>query len=259
MNFTKYIRVWLKTSALAIQGELVYPIPSIMFVSAKLIRFATFVVVLMVILGDTKRIGSYNLEQMIVFFLVFNFLDLIGQFFFRGIYWFRRQVVTGKLDLILVKPINPLFQILTSHTDILDLPLLAVVFYFLIKESMGVPFVNIIIFLALLFCSFLVITAVHIAVASIGVLTTEVDHSIWIYRDLSKLARVPVDIYVNWLRAVLTFVLPVAVVFTLPAKALLGILSWQWVLYSMLCSIFLVLCSILLWRYSLTQYSSASS
>lgn len=230
-----------------------------MYLLGKFIRFAFFLVLLLVVLGKTKSLAGYNLEQMIVFFLVFNLLDILGQLFFRGIYWFRGDVVSGKFDLALVKPLSPLFQILTNRTDILDLPLLMVIIWALIKQNMAISLINFLLFLLITFCGFLIVTAVHILVASIGVITTEVDHAILIYRDLSLMARVPVDIYIDSVRAFLTFVVPIGVVFTFPAKALMGLLSWQWLIYAFFISITLFFLSLKLWRFSLTKYSSASS
>jgi ABC-2 type transport system permease protein len=102
-------------------------------------------------------------------------------------------------------------------------------------------------------------TSIHIFVAALGVLTTEVDHTMWIYRDLSLMARFPIDIYTDFLRALLTFVLPVGIIFTFPAKAFMGILGINNLLIAIVMAGVFYYLSILFWRYSLTKYSSASS
>ena len=213
----------------------------------------------MVVLGKKGQIAGFNLNQMITFFLIFNLLDILGQLFFRGIYFFRRKVVSGQLDLVLIKPINPLFQSLTARTDFLDLPLLLIIIWMLIRVDINITLPGLFLFFLLFCCGFLVIADIHILVASIGVITTEVDHAIWIYRDLSRLARIPVDIYVGLFRAFLTFIIPIALIFTFPAKALMGILSWQWIIYSLCVSVVLFFVSLRFWRFALTKYSSASS
>ena len=45
--------------------------------------------------------------QMLVFYLCFNIVDTIGQLLFREVYRFRSLIVTGGLDMVLVKPLNP--------------------------------------------------------------------------------------------------------------------------------------------------------
>lgn len=255
----KYVKIWLKTTFLSAQTLLVTRGASLMYIAGKFIRFGFFLILLFVVLGKTKTLAGYNIQQMVTFFLIFNLLDITGQLFFRGIYWFRNEVVSGKFDLTLVKPISTLFQVLTTRTDLLDLPLLVIIIWMLIKQNINISLINLFLFLLIAFCGFLIVTAIHIFVASIGIITTEVDNAIWIYRDLSFMARVPVDIYVAPVRAALTFILPIAIVFTFPTKALMGTLSWQWVIYSVVTSSFLFFLSIKFWRFALTKYSSASS
>ena len=107
--------------------------------------------------------------------------------------------------------------------------------------------------------SLIVITSIHIFVASLGIITTEVDHTIMIYRDLSSMARFPIDIYTDNIRALLTFAIPIALAFTFPAKAILGLLSFPTVIISLLASCAIFWLSLKFWHYAINQYSSASS
>jgi ABC-2 type transport system permease protein len=184
---------------------------------------------------------------------------MIGQILFRGIYWFRNEIITGHFDLTLTKPISPLFSAMTDKTDLLDIPLLLFIIYFLLEEIKGYPLINIVTFLLIGIIGFLIIAAIHILVACLGILTTEVDHVIWIYRDLSTMVRFPVDIYESSIRFFLTYVIPVGIIFTFPAKALMGLLSWQGICYSFLAVSVSLFLSLKLWQWSLKKYSSASS
>jgi len=259
MKLKKYLRIWLKTTFLSIQTHLMTRGASVLYILGKLIRFSFFLLSLLVVLGKERSLAGFSFHQLANFFLVFNLLDILGQLFFRGIYWFRSEVVSGHFDLTLVKPASPLFQVLTVHTDILDLPLLAVIIWLLIRQNLGLPFIRLVLFLFLILAGFLLVTSVHILAVAIGVMTTEVDHLIGIYRDLSLLARFPVDIYPGSIRFLLTFVLPVAIIFTLPAKALMGLLTWPLVIYALFISFLFFILSLRLWRFCLTKYSSASS
>ena len=57
--------------------------------------------------SQMKSLGGYNPLQMLVFYLCFNIVDTIGQLLFREVYRFRSLIVTGGLDMVLVKPLNP--------------------------------------------------------------------------------------------------------------------------------------------------------
>ena len=255
----KYFLVWLKASELSIQANLAQRGGSVMFMLGKFIRFASFIILLSLISGGVKKATGYTLQQMINFFLFFNLFDLIGQLFFRGIYWFRGQIISGEFDFMLLKPIAALFQVLSRHTDILDLPLLLVVSGYLLTQAVGMPVVNLFIFTILAISGGMIVTAVHIFVAALGVITTEVDHTIMIYRDLSSMARVPTDIYALPIKFLLTFIIPVSIAYTVPAKAFMGILEPNLIFISPTIGIIFFLSSLKFWQYALTKYSSASS
>jgi ABC-2 type transport system permease protein len=259
MNLKKYFNLWWRTTILSLQSKLTRRFSSFIFIFGKFIRFGFYIFSLVVVLQKTQTIAGFNLAQIVNFFLVFNLFDLLGQFFFRGIYWFRGKIMSGNFDLSLVKPASPLFLSLVTDTDLLDLPLLLIVVFMLIKQNLYLPLTNIFLFLLLSLAAFLIITSIHILIASLGIITTEVDNTIWIYRDLTLLARVPVDIYMGAIRSFLTFVFPIALIFTFPAKALMGILSWQWIFYTLSFALLFLAAAIKFWRWALTFYSSASS
>lgn len=259
MNIKKYLKIWLNTTNLTLQTIISTRGASLVYIFGKFLRFFLFIAVLLIVLGRKENIAGYTFSDMILVFLVFNLFDLLGQFFFRGIYWFRRDIVSGDFDFTLLKPASPIFLVLTKWTDFVDLPLLLVVIYWLATKVSFFPIENIVQF-SFLFCTgFLLILSVHILVGCLGVITTEVDHAILIYRDLSSMARVPVDIYTPFLRGLLIYILPIGVIFTFPAKALIGLLSWQSVVWALSISFIFLFASLKLWQFCLTKYSSASS
>ncbi len=259
MNLKKYLHVWLKASTLSAQSNLTQRGGALMFILGKFIRFGFFLVLLSLISNQVEQVSGYTFDQMILFFLFFNLFDIIGQLLFRGIYWFREQIISGEFDFRLVKPMNPLFQALTRETDILDMPLLIVILFFIAKSAIHQPLPNLIFFFILFINGFVIVAAIHIFVAALGILTTEVDHTIMIYRDLSSMARFPIDIYTLPIRALLTFIIPVAIAFTIPAKAFMGLINLHTIIWSILAALVFFFLSLRFWRFALTKYSSASS
>jgi ABC-2 type transport system permease protein len=80
-----------------------------------------------------------------------------------------------------------------------------------------------------------------------------------IYRDLTQLARFPIDIYREPVRGFFTFVIPVGVMMSFPAKTLFGLLTWPFILYSFVLSWGVLYLSVRLWNFALRKYQSASS
>ncbi len=232
-----------------------------LFLIGKTLRFVFFLIFLLTLFTQTQLLVSYTQSQMIFFFLTFNFIDTLTQLFFREVYRFRPMVVSGDFDLVLVKPISPLFRVLIGGADPLDLLMLIPYVGALLHVAiqLGITPVGVFLYLLLLVNAIAIASGFHIFVLALAILTTEIDHTIMIYRDLTSMGRVPVDIYHEPLRSIITFVIPVGVMMTFPAKALLGMLSLKFILVSCLIGAGFLALSLSMWKYSLSRYSSASS
>lgn len=231
------------------------------FLIGKILRFIFFFLFLFFILNGVKTLAGYSGTQVIFFFLTFNVIDIISQFLFREVYRFRPMIVNGDFDFVLVKPISSLFRALLGGADVIDLitipPLIIATIYFgsLLKPNL----IEIILYLALLMNGFLIATAFHILVLSLAIITMEIDHMVMIYRDITSLGRLPVDIYKQPLQMFLTYLIPVGVMITLPAKAAMGVLAPWGVVSAFAVGILSVFISLRFWNYALTKYTSASS
>lgn len=248
---------------MAILPDLVNSVSAIIFTIGKIIRFLFFFIFLFAILSGIGNLAGYSREEVIWFFLAFNLVDVLIQFVFRGVYHFRFLVAPGNFDIDLLKPLPSYFRPLFGHVDILDfitlIPLIIFSFWFAIKNQLIAGSSGLIAFLFLLGASFLFGFAFHLLVCSITILTLKIDHLIWIYRDLTAMAQFPTDIYRGAVRFVLTFIFPVVLLITFPAKGLLGLLSWKMVLFSLVFGIISAYLSLKFWHWSLKRYTSASS
>lgn len=259
----RYLKVWWQLTHVSFARELATRFSSLLFFSGKILRFGFFLLFLFSLVNRTGGIAGYSKEQIVIFFLVFNIIDITAQFFMRGIYLFRPLVVSGEFDHYLAKPISPLFHILSGHADLMDLftliMLIGYFWWFLSVAPIAISVTGILLFMVMVTGGLIIALAFHIIVAGIGVITTEVDHTIWIYRDLSQMARIPVDVYAQPVRVALTYFFPVALMLTFPAKALFGLLSPPTIIVSLGLSLGFLWLSFRFWHFALSQYSSASS
>ena len=262
-EFKKYLKVYFLFTHAAFAQSLITRFSSIIFIIGKVLRFLFSLFLVLLIIGKAQGVVGYTLPQAVLFFLIFNLVDVVVQVLLRGVYWFRRTIVTGNFDFYLTKPLNPLFRSLFCYTDFLDIltliPLSIFTVNYIFQNSLMPDFQNLLLFIFIFINACFFALDFHIIVLAIGVLTTEVDHIIWIYRDFSGMLKLPIEIYNQPLRFFLTFVVPVVIMTNFPARALMGILSWQWVIYSFCASWVLFFVSLRFWKFALTKYSSASS
>ena len=259
----RMFRVWLRISALAAQSQLLTSWAGFLFLIGKIIRFILFFVFLFSVLAGTKQLAGFSREQVIFFFLVFNLVDIIPQFLFRGTYRFRSLVVKGEFDLDLLKPWPSYFRPIFGWSDFLDfltlIPLLGYLFYYASANHLASGVQGLILFVLLLINAVIISFSFHLVVSAVCIMTLEIDHLILVYRDLTSMARFPTDIYPQMVQYLLTFTIPVVLMFTVPAKTIMGLLSWHWVAVSFLLGIIFLFFSLNFWKYSLKRYTSASS
>lgn len=258
----KYFKIWFLTGTMRSETSFSSGFATFLFVIGKLLRFSFLILFLALLSSKTKLIAGYSLWQILFFFLTFNLIDTITQFFLREVYRFSWTINSGAFDYLLTKPFSPLFRCLFGGGDILDLPsfFIIVVFMFFSLGKIGpISMTNIILYFLLIINALIIAISFHIIVLALGVLTVQVNNAIMFYRDLTQIARVPVDIYKEPLKSIITYVIPIGIMITFPVKALMGLLSIEGIIVSFLIGCLTFLISILFWRFALKHYSSASS
>jgi ABC-2 type transport system permease protein len=258
----KLFKIWWlytkNTTQIAIQSRF----GAIFFLLGKFLRFGLILYFLYILLSKTDSLAGYNLHQVIFFYATFNLIDGIPQFLLREVYRFRVYVIKGYFDYMLAQPLSPLFRALLGGSDVLDIPLLLISVFFLIYSGSqlgDITIVGIFFYLALLINGLLIALSFHIFILGVGVQTSEVDNSIMFYRDLIRMGQIPIDVYRAPINFLITFIIPVGIMISFPVKALLGLLSIQFILLSLLIGITCLFLSLWFWRYSLRKYSSVSS
>ncbi len=259
----KYLRVWKQLVVLAFGSYLSNRMEYGSYFLGKIVRFSFFLLMVFAIFNHTQSLAGYSKYQVVIFFLTAFLMDSLGQAFFRGIYLFRQDVQRANFDYVLVKPVNPLFFILTRMTDLLDItflfPLVALIAYTFSKLGvLGNP-AAILEYLFFIAIGFIVVVSLHIISAAFTTWTMESEVFIWFYRTSTFAALFPPEIYSNPIQIVFTFIIPIIVIVAVPAKALLGILTLEMSLIALAVAFVFFGGSLLLWKTALKHYSSASS
>ncbi len=258
----RYLAIWARMAAMSLQAQMSHPLGSVGFLLGKLVRILFFFAFVVAIFKSVKSLGGYGLADMALFFLTFNLVDLGAQIFFRGIYGARRVVEEGDFDFYLIQPCSPLFRLLFTTLDFLDLATALPVLVLLVMVFKRLPalgFGRYALYFLLTANGVAIAMAIHVLVAGLAVRTQELENSIWVYRDLMFMGKFPTDIYGAVARWALTLVVPVAVMCTFPAKALLGLLSPAWIVYSFGFALALLALARRYWLDSVRLYTSSSS
>jgi ABC-2 type transport system permease protein len=81
----------------------------------------------------------------------------------------------------------------------------------------------------------------------------------WVFDGVFQMARYPLGLYPGWLRLLLTWVIPVGIITTVPAGTLSGVTSPEMLAGMIAFAAVLIFASSALFRFGLRHYKSASS
>lgn len=258
----RYARIWRALVANSFKTQMSTALGSTGHLIGKLLRLFFFLFYILAIFKHVPGLKGYSMWEVVLFFMTFNIVDVSAQFLFRGMYGVKYLIEEGDFDKILTQPAHPLFRISVMGTDLLDLltliPIGCVTVYTINRLPMEISTSSLVLYGLLLANAMLIAYAFHVFVAALSVRTQEMESAIWVYRDIMTLGRFPTNIYADVLRLVFVTAVPIGVMISFPAQALLGLLSWKGILYSFLLGLGFHLCAQWYWRNTLKEYTSIS-
>ncbi len=200
-------------------------------------------------------------------------LVVMGIFF--AINGFRQAVISpnlammteyvrmGTLDFLLTKPVSSQFMVSLRHVGVynwLD-PLLGfgLVIFGLIRRGDPVSLMSVLTFGLLTVAAGLVTYSLALAIQCLAVWTIGGEGLDDLVQGIVEAGRFPVQMYRGVVRTVLTFLIPVALLTTVPAEAILGRGSTGILVISCSIAALLLLVTSRLWIWSLRHYTGASA
>jgi ABC-2 type transport system permease protein len=173
------------------------------------------------------------------------------------------QIRQGTLDFVLLKPADAQLLVSTAKFElwkaldvIAGVGLLAWAFHLLGRvPSAGAVALSI----ALLACALIVLYSLWILVISAAFWVVRLDNLAFFFGSVFDFARWPVGIFRGGFRFFFTFVIPLGLMTTYPAEALLGALDGRTILASFLGSMAFAALSRAVWTTAIKRYTSASS
>lgn len=252
----KTLHIAFYTSVLGIYSVLHQPFSILFFITGKAVRFLVFFLFLRYVLQETS-VAGYTTHQALLIFCTYTLVDTIAQILFRAVYLFRPLVLSGRFDGVLTKPHNPFARILLGSIDVLDLvmlvPYIILTVYLAYSASGADHMLWYIVFIGI---SLIITAAFHIGILGAALWTIDVDNTIMVYRDVTRLGGFPLGIYGKWLQIFLTYIIPVGLMMQVPVDVLFGKIQWFAVVPASVIAFALLGGSIIFWNKSLYRYQS---
>lgn len=180
--------------------------------------------------------------------------------FFAGIVWNTiENIRNGTLDLVLIRPQNPLFMLIVTGIDIEDLGKLfgGILLFVLAIVRLPQPYlINWLVFIVLMLCSILVFMSFSFIMAATGFIWIGNYRVYDIFESLTKFAMYPGTIFSKGLRFLITAIVPLSLMGFFPSSVLLQRPEKDIWISLVSCFLFFIF-SILFWKKMMKHYSSA--
>ncbi len=250
----------------SVQNELAYRANFWIGLLHSLLNLVTGVLGVWVVFGQVDSIRGWDLPATLALLGVYLTLSALRDLCLgpslEGLAGMDGEIWTGAFDFTLLRPVNAQFLASVRHWRpfaLVDLVLgLAVLGLAIGQMEQALSPMHLLAFLLALIAGVTILYAILLAFSALtlwspGFLFT------WLFDGLFRMARYPAELYPGCLRLVLTWIVPVGVMTTVPAQALTGDLSAAVLAGSLVLAGGLFLAASLLFRLGLRRYASASS
>ncbi len=263
MHALRLVRCFFEASA---QTVLAYSADFWLSLIHSTLNLGTGVLGLMVLFGQVRTVHGWDFPTTLTLLGVYLILGALRGLAIgpslEALAGMDGEVWSGRLDFTLLRPVDTQFLASLRHWRPLALADLALGLAVLVlaTQQLGqtLTLIRLLSFGLALVAGLTILYALLLAFAGLvfwspGFLFT------WIFDAFFQMARYPVGLYPGWLRLVLTWIVPVGLMTTVPAQALTGALAPETLLGSLGVAAGSVLGASVLFRSGLRRYASASS
>lgn len=266
-TLNRYARIYGKLLKYDIMYFLTFRTNFLICLFVELIYFFAFLTFYRVIFQNVKTIAGWTYDE-IMFLYGFDMIMsefAVGFVFANNTNTIPRKINTGEVDFALLKPLNSLFTLTFSSTYFPSIVSMIPGLYLMIIsfQKLHIPFnmVNIISGFYLLICGMVIVYSIMTIIASFSFLTQNGELFPRLgMNSITNFSSYPHDLFKGFLlRMVFFFVLPTALVSSIPSKALLSGVSPSILIYSGCIAVLFFTSTTIIWRTIINNYTSASS
>ncbi len=261
MTFLRLLGIHLR---LGILNELQYRTNLFIQLIQSTVGLMTALLGLGVVFSKTDSLGGWSAPELLAIIGVYTLVSGITQLVFQpSLARFMEDVRLGTLDFTLTKPVDA--QILISVRQVEVWKLVDVVVGIVV---LGVAIAQLgeivgpteaVAFLVALLAGVTIIYSFLLILATCVFWFIRLDNILNIFQSMYEAGKWPIGIYPPWLRAMLTFLVPIGFAITVPAEGLVGRLTSPELFGAIALAVVLPLIARVFWRIGVRHYSGASA
>ena len=245
--------------------EMSFKVSFLMWIVVEALWFVLQLSFIGVLYLHTESIGSWTKWQVVALVGTSHLIQqLFTALFLTNLTALSEHIRTGKLDFMLLLPVNTRFLVSFRQVDlggfISAAGALGVIGYALHRLGHTPGVAQVAGFFLLVLVGILIHYSLMLMLSASSFWTVRAQGIVWGYYNLFNIARLPDEAFRGPFKAVFTFVLPMLLVSNVPVKLLVDKLGSPFeILLLVALAAIIFAASELLWRTALKRYTSASS
>ena len=263
MRYLRLIGSFAKASA---QNELAYRLNFWISLLYAILNLGTGILALVVLFNQVQNLHGWTLPSTLALLGIYLTIVALRSLFIGpsldSLAGMDGEIWTGRFDFTMLRPVNTQFLASLRYwrpLALLDLVLgLVVLVYACLRLGQSLSLGSLLAFLLAITAAVVILYAILLTFSAL-VLYNPTFLFTWVIDSLFQMARYPVGVYPGWLRLILTWIIPVGMITTVPAQALSGAVTPGMLAGSLALAVILFCAASLLFNFGLRKYTSASS
>jgi ABC-2 type transport system permease protein len=266
MDLRRYAEVYWLMVRNSLVREMSFKANFILWMVVELLWFGGQIVFIEVLFQYVNRIGDWSKWEVVALIGTHQLVGQIFQaFFYVNLANLPELVRTGKLDLMLLLPVDAQFAVSTRQFGMDNIVNafvgIGIVTFSLIRLGITPHFYQILLYAAAVALGVAVHYSIMFSLATMSFWIVRAQGLIYGYFNVFNIGRYPDVVFHGLFRRIFTTAIPVILVANVPARILTR--AWETPVWGLLnlfaATAFIVLASRCFWRFALRRYSSASS
>jgi ABC-2 type transport system permease protein len=257
-------RLALTYLRIGVSNELQYRVNFFIQILQSLIALAVGLIGLALVFDYTDQLNGWTQPELLAVMGIFILMGgVIRAAIQPNMQRLMDEIREGTLDFALTKPVDS--QLIASVREFrfwqLSDVVLGMVIIGISLNRLGEPLslLDVLAFIAALLMGGIMIYCFWLMLTATAFWVVRVDEMVNLFEGVYAAGRWPVTVYPQWLRLILTFIIPVAFAVTIPAEALTGRLTALALLGAFGLTLLLIILARLVWRRGVKAYSGASA
>jgi len=264
-GWRRYLSVYGALCRNSVMRDMQFKLNFLLWLVVEMLWFGLQITFISVIYAHTDHIGTWTRYEVIFLIGAANFVEqLFHAIFLNNITQLSELIRTGRLDFMLLLPVNSRFLISLRTMDlgsyVSTLAAISVMVYAGIQLQLEPTLLHFVGFFLMCVCGILIHYSLMFILASISFWTIKAEGFAWGYYNLFNVARLPDAAFKGGFKAFFTFAIPMLLVANVPVKFFIDKLHAPVeILWLVLMCAVCLLASESMWRFAMKHYTSASS